>query len=217
MTSGRGGEPPQLRQARRDEYAEQTREAVIASARKLFASRGFVSTTVNEIAEMSRVSSGTVYQQCGGKQGLLRTLLRSWTDAPLMHTMIEGIDSAMSGAEVLEALADAHLEMYLAFHEIVRLSVATAPHDEDAARSLREVNDLHRGALVTAAQKLRALGLLSDTSDDDFADIATFYFGTHNGIPFLVNDLGWAPTRARNWIARQFARSVGVSSEDRQQ
>ena len=72
-------QPAERPRSRRDEYAEQTREAVVASARALFAERGYFATTINDIAAASRVSPGTVYQQCGGKQGLLRTLMDTWT------------------------------------------------------------------------------------------------------------------------------------------
>ena len=41
---------------RREEYADQTRAAVIAAARRLFAENGFFQTKVEQIAQLSRVS-----------------------------------------------------------------------------------------------------------------------------------------------------------------
>ena len=43
---------------RREEYADQTRAAVIAAARQLFAENGFFQTKVEQIAKLSRVSPG---------------------------------------------------------------------------------------------------------------------------------------------------------------
>jgi AcrR family transcriptional regulator len=68
--------------SRREEYADQTRAAVIAAARQLFAENGFFQTKVEQIAKLSRISPATVYAQCGGKQGLLRLLMDSWTETP---------------------------------------------------------------------------------------------------------------------------------------
>ena len=51
--------PPPRRPGRRDEYAQQTRDAVVVAARALFADRGFVATTVDDIAASSRVSPGS--------------------------------------------------------------------------------------------------------------------------------------------------------------
>jgi AcrR family transcriptional regulator len=50
---------------------------VVAAARRLFAENGFFQTKVEQIAKLSRVSPATVYAQCGGKQGLLRSLMDS--------------------------------------------------------------------------------------------------------------------------------------------
>src|SRR5579871_5598438 len=69
---------------RREEYADQTRAAVIAAARQLFAENGFFQTKVEQIAKLSRVSPATVYAQCGGKQGLLRLLMDTWTQSQMI-------------------------------------------------------------------------------------------------------------------------------------
>jgi AcrR family transcriptional regulator len=60
---------------RREEYPELTRRAVLEATRQLFGERGFFLVKVDEIAAASRVSPATVYAQCGGKHGLLRSLM----------------------------------------------------------------------------------------------------------------------------------------------
>src|SRR4051812_26493236 len=77
---------------RREEYVEQTKRSVLEAARELFATRGFFATKVEDIAGASRVSPATVYAQCGGKQGLLRSLVDMWTVAPIVTETIECID-----------------------------------------------------------------------------------------------------------------------------
>ena len=81
---------------RREEYADQTRAAVIAAARRLFAENGFFQTKVEQIAKLSRVSPATVYAQCGGKQGLLRSLMDSWTQAP---AVVESYEESLAAAD----------------------------------------------------------------------------------------------------------------------
>lgn len=205
----RGPVPPPRQPRRRDDYAQQTRDAVLEAARALFADRGFVATTVGDIAASSRVSTGTVYQQCGGKHGLLRTLLALWTDAPSLPRAADRVDEARSGEEVFDILGDAYLEMYRQFGDVIGLGVAVAPLDGESARCLREANAKQRVVLARAARKLRELGVLPhSTSDDHFADVADFYFGGHGGIQFLAAHLGWTPETARTWITTQFARSL---------
>src|SRR6204780_5686460 len=88
-----------------EEYADQTRAAVIAAARRLFGENGFFQTKVDQIAKLSRVSPATVYAQCGGKQGLLRSLMDSWTQSP---PVVESLQESLAGddaARVMQALA----------------------------------------------------------------------------------------------------------------
>ncbi|MGI8864618.1 MAG: TetR/AcrR family transcriptional regulator [Solirubrobacteraceae bacterium] len=60
--------------ARRREQARQTQEAILDTARELFLSHGFASTTVAAIAEGARVSVDTIYKTFGGKAGLVRAI-----------------------------------------------------------------------------------------------------------------------------------------------
>jgi AcrR family transcriptional regulator len=59
---------------RRQEQARQTRDAIIATARRLFLSNGFASTTVAAIAGEIGVSVDTIYKSFGGKPGLVRAI-----------------------------------------------------------------------------------------------------------------------------------------------
>ncbi|OBA58405.1 hypothetical protein A5647_21275 [Mycobacterium sp. 1100029.7] len=200
---------PEPRRTRRDEYAEQTRNAVIEAARALFAERGYFATTINEIADASRVSPGTVYQQCGGKQGLLRTLMDQWTTSELVSQTLERINVAESLEEMLEELSNSYLEFWRRYDDIVQLVAATAAHDAEAMESFAQATQRHRAALYEIAGKARQLGAFSSRlSDEDFADIALYHYGPQNGYHFTVSVLGWSEQRAQDFIKKQFARSL---------
>lgn len=209
MTPDKAG--PGARRSRRDEYAEQTRQAVVDAARGLFARQGYFATTVNDIAAAGRVSAGTVYQQCGGKQGLLRTLMDMWTKAPLVQQTLDEIDRSETLDEALEALSASYLEFWRQFDDIVQLVVATAAHDVEAMESLSQAIVRHRTALHTIAQKIRQLGGLDDAfSDDDFADITLYHYGPQNGFHFTITVLGWSEAKAKAFLSAQFAHSLSA-------
>ncbi len=211
MTSEDG--QPSLRRSRRDEYAEQTRLAVIDAARKLFAERGYFNCTVNEIAEAGRVSAGTVYQQCGGKHGLLRTLMDIWTTAPLVQQTLDRVNATESFDELLQNLSDAYFEFFRQFDDIVQVVITTAAHDTEAMALLDQAMQRHRTALHEIARKARKLGGFPNSfSDDDFADVVLFYYGPQNGLHFTIKVLGWPERRARDWIGRQFAQGLRESA-----
>lgn len=201
--------PPSSRLSRRDEYAQQTRQAVVDAARKLFSERGFFATTVNDIAEASRVSAGTVYQQCGGKQGLLRTLMDTWTTAPLVQQTLDIIGAAETLDDALDALAESYLRFYRQFDDIIQVVIATAPYDEESMTALADATVRHRTALQAISRRVRVLGAFPTAfSDDDFADIALYHYGPQNGYHFTVSVLGWPVNRAQTFINRQFKRSL---------
>ncbi|MUL74946.1 TetR/AcrR family transcriptional regulator [Mycolicibacterium sp. CBMA 226] len=206
-------EPPGLptapRRTRRDEYAEQTRQAVVDAARKLFAERGYFAATVNEIAEASRVSPGTVYQQCGGKQGLLRTLMDIWTTSALVQQTLDAINAADTVEAALEVLADAYLEFFRQFDDIIQVVLATAPHDAEAASALDQATLRHRTALQEISARVRELGdFPASFTDTDFTDLAIYYYGPQSGYHFTVAVLGWSEARARDFLHTQFGRSL---------
>lgn len=66
---------------RREANRRATREAVLAAARALFASKGYEDTSVREIAEASGVPERTFYRHFDGKEGLLDDELQRWVDA----------------------------------------------------------------------------------------------------------------------------------------
>ena len=56
----------------RTKKAARTRRAVIAAAERLFVQHGYVSTSVQAIADAAGVSRATVFNSVGGKPALLR-------------------------------------------------------------------------------------------------------------------------------------------------
>src|ERR1700757_4108962 len=105
--------------SRRQEYAEATWRAVVTAARELFGEAGYSRTTVQQIARRARVSPATVYAQCGGKQGLLKTLMDEWTAGPVVRETIEACAAAGSGREKLHVLAEGYVAIIEASGDII--------------------------------------------------------------------------------------------------
>src|SRR6202046_1609854 len=121
---------------RREEYADQTRAAVIATARRLFAENGFFQTKVEQIAKLSRVSPATVYAQCGGKHGWLRSLMDSWTQAPVVVESLQESLAAGDAALVMQTLSTAYLQITKQWGGVIRGVIDVAPHDDESGSVL---------------------------------------------------------------------------------
>jgi AcrR family transcriptional regulator len=63
------------------ERRAETRQQLLAAARDLIAARGVAGASVDALAEAADRTSGALYAQFGGKDGLLLALLDSWKKA----------------------------------------------------------------------------------------------------------------------------------------
>jgi AcrR family transcriptional regulator len=203
-TADRGGG----RVSRRAEYAQATRQAIVEASRRLFAEKGFFATKVDDIAHAARVAPATVYAVAGGKQGLLRTLMDIWTTAPVVAATMERIAKLDDPAAILRTVAMVTREMRQEFGDIMRVMIATAPHDQAVAESLETATSRYRAGNAFAGRRLAELGALRaglDARDAD--DILWFYFG-YAGLFTLVDDNGWTYSQAEEWLVDAASRAL---------
>ena len=86
---------PQLK-SRRELYSEATRAALLGEATRLFATRGYAGTSLEDVAAASRVTRGAVYHHFDGKQALFEAVL----DAQEARAIAEITAAATSSSEV---------------------------------------------------------------------------------------------------------------------
>jgi AcrR family transcriptional regulator len=157
---------------------------------------------VNEIAAAARVSPATVYAVNGGKQGLLRTLVDDWSaDAPIIAEARAHIETLDDPAEILRYLTKVTGEMRRDYGDIMKLVIATAPHDPTAAEGFALATSRWRSFFEECvAPRLNDLGGLRQDIDPDTArDILWLYLG-YAGYFTLVEDNGWSYDRAETWL-----------------
>jgi AcrR family transcriptional regulator len=185
---------------RREEYPDQTRAAVIAAARRLFADNGFFQTKVDEIAKLSRVSPATVYAQCGGKQGLLRSLMDSWTQAPMVAESQQESLAAADAVLVMRTLSTAYLQITKQWGDVIQVVIDVAPHDDESGTVLATAQRRHSRSLTTICRHLQDIGALRDDVDARLASrIITYYYGI-DGLLRTREVFGWSLERSNEWL-----------------
>ena len=185
---------------RRQEYAEQTRQAVIEAARKLFSTRGYAQTKVDDIAALARVSPMTIYSGLGGKTGLLRVLMDLWSTTPGNDIALEDIKAQSDPNVVIEKVALIVRQMRERFADIAYFMHDAAPNDLEVTANLAIATERYRAwcsDVIKHLQKLRALrrGL----SMQEATDILWFFFG-YWGYYTLHNENGWTYEQAQGWL-----------------
>ena len=193
---------------RREEYADQTRAAVIAAARQLFAENGFFQTKVEQIAKLSRVSPATVYAQCGGKQGLLRLLMDSWTETPAVAESYQESLAADDAVLVMQTLSAAYLQITKQWGDVIRVVIDVAPHDGESAAVLATAQKRHNHNLTEICRHLEDIGALRDGVDARLATrIITYYYGI-DGLLRTRDVFGWSLERSNKWLLANASAAV---------
>ena len=195
-------------QPRREEYADQTRAAVIAAARRLFAENGFFQTKVEQIAKLSRVSPATVYAQCGGKQGLLRSLMDSWTQAAMAIEYHQESLAADDAALVMQILGTSYLQVTKQWGDVIRVVIDVAPHDDESGAVLATAQRRHNRSLTDICRHLESIGALRDDVDARLARrIITYYYGI-DGLLRTRDVFGWSLERSNEWLLAHASAAV---------
>src|ERR1700729_845856 len=193
---------------RREEYADQTRAAVVAAARQLFAENGFFQTKVEQIAKLSRVSPATVYAQCGGKQVLLRLLKDSWTETPAILESFQESLAADDAALVMQTLSAAYLQITKQWGDVIRVVIDVAPHDEESAAVLATAQKRHNHNLTAICRHLEGIGALRDDVDARLATrTITYYYGI-DGLLRTRDVFGWSLERSNQWLLAHASAAV---------
>ena len=193
---------------RRQEYAEATRQAIVDTARRLFAERGYFATKVDDIAAEARVAPATVYAVTRGKLGLLNELITTWTTDPIVEATIGHILVSSDPVGIIRELAAASRQMREQFADIIRVMLSTAPHDASVAAQKDKATSVYRSALVPIAERLDQLKCLRPGTDVAHAvDVLWFYFGY--GSYFILHDEnGWSYEHAERWLADQACQEL---------
>ncbi|MCA9771610.1 MAG: TetR/AcrR family transcriptional regulator [Myxococcales bacterium] len=149
---------------RRVEYSESTREALVASARRLFGSKGYGDAAVEEICVDARLTKGALYHHFRNKRALFEAVFEE-----IEREAMERVTRAVAGAEDpwtgaiagVRAFLDACMEP-----DFQRLALREGPAVLGIER-VREIDARYSAGLVHAAlSALMEAGLLAPRSVD---------------------------------------------------
>src|SRR5690349_3233958 len=196
--ANQGGGARRYHSPRRAEQALATRRAVLDAARDLFVRKGYLATTVADIAREARVAVDTVYATVGRKPALLREVLEtaiSGTDQAVpaeQRDYVARVRAAPTAAGKIEAYVSGLVELQPRLAPVYLALRDAAATDPDSAALWREISGRRARNMRAFAADLRATGeLRTDLSDDEIADIVWSMNGPEYWT-LLVSDRGWS-------------------------
>jgi AcrR family transcriptional regulator len=192
---------------RRREQALATRGAVLDAARELFVEHGFVTTTIQAIADRAGVSPETVYATFRNKRSLLSSVIDVSVvgdDAPvplLERAWVQEIRDEPDPRRKLRILArngTLILERVTPIYEVLRGAAAADPQIAslwELHKSQRFAGQRELARIVGAGRSLRK-GLSADVAADTL-----FAIGSPETYRLLTVDRGWHADRFERWYA----------------
>ncbi|MER7243841.1 helix-turn-helix domain-containing protein [Kribbella sp. NPDC000426] len=195
-------------QSRRELYAEMTRDEVVRSARKLFGRYGYSQTTVENIARDAQVSPATVYAQCGGKEGLLHSLMDMWTTSNLVLSIIAECAAAGSAHARLDALAKGYVAIYAESGDIIQIVTSAAATAPAAEAFLKVADERHLSALREIVTGIRDVGGLADGITVEEAAQVIFFHFRYAQFALASEEFGWGVDRTTRWLTDRVAAAI---------
>lgn len=142
-----------VKPGRREISAALTRTAVLQAAQRLFVTKGFETTSIDEIAKASQSSNGAVYHHFRDKQEIFAAVFRS-TQAAILQKAHAAIPAGATSWEAVERSTRAFLRGYVDDDEaraLLRQSIGVLGWDRvrelDQEMSLPLIRDMLTGAI----------------------------------------------------------------------
>lgn len=191
--------------------ARESRDRVLAVARRLFVEHGYAGTSIARIAQEAGVSTPTVFAGFRSKVNLLKeavdtAIAGDTDDRPLRERpVLQRIHEAKTFAEVVVRMTDAFAEVAERAYPIYAVVHGAADSDPQIA-ALRHELDRQRlaGAGLLAATVIDRLGY----GDAEEVRDALYVLQSPLQYGLIVHDLGRPPGWYRSWVARQL-RALG--------
>jgi len=199
--------PRKYSSPRRQEQAAATRSAILTTARRLFETDGYATTTIEGIAADVGISSKTVYLAFATKAGLLRAV---WDAAlkgdeqpagiaerPWYRQVLEERD----GTRKLELLAHHSVNVKQRIAAVLRAIRSAADVDDDLASLWQLIETdfwANQRAVVESLHATRSLrrGLGVDRATD-----ILWTLNHPDQWQLLVVQRGWTPAQFERWLA----------------
>lgn len=158
------------------------RAAILEAARALFAEKGLLASTIDEVAERAEVAKGTIYLHFKSKEEMLSALLDEGL-ALVGQRFIEAIDPSLPADENLRRLCDAYCRVYREEPQYFKLLFFCSHADVKAKICANPSECQGLPPLAALIQKGIDEGVFSPTVDPSKA--AAIAWASSNGIVLM--------------------------------
>ena len=186
----------------RDAQAAQTRDRILAAAKKFFQFEGFECVTIEKLAQEAEVSMPTIYSLFQSKRGILRALMDQALPSDQFEALIQVAEQEKSAQGLLAISAKIARQMYDAERaqmDIFRGASVLAPEfkELEKERELRRYNRQEKTFKLIVKEKSLVKGLSLSKARD-----VLWAFTGRDMYRMLVVEQGWTSEEYEKWLAQ---------------
>jgi AcrR family transcriptional regulator len=196
----------------RADQARLTSQAIVDAAFALFAEKGYAAVSVDEVADVARVSRATVFNSVGGKPSLLKEAFRlafgraaGAPDVPMPlveRPRSREIRSRPTAHGYLAGYAGLCTSLHGHMARVYEAIREGARADPDVAALWIEVNDERRRGAATIVADVKARARLRAGLDEDDAADVVWVLNDPVHFHMLVLGRGWSEEKFQAWLTR---------------
>ncbi len=183
----------------REERARETRLRIRKSARRLFTDKGFVETTVAQIAADAGVSTQTVYASYGSKAAIVGAMLDELEEAVDRAARVDKLKTEQDPRRQLQMFVSTSRTLFEQGAPILRAAFA-ASGDPDLAAMARRGDDNRREGTRQLARRWAAVGALRPGLKEKDAADRFWLLTSPEQFLLAIDRLSWTPARYHRWL-----------------
>jgi AcrR family transcriptional regulator len=188
-----------VKKGHRQRQAEATKAQIAAAARTLFATQGYVGTTIAAIADAADIPAPTIYSAFGGKAAILRAI--AWSVVGTLD-VDRAHDEALAHPDPREALrlvANLQRRQFEQMYDVIDIYQEAARTDPDIAEDLRAIAANRERAFRRQVEAVAAH--LAPGIDVDAGVAVYLTLVLPEVYRTLVIERGWTADRYEHWLA----------------
>ena len=185
--------------------------AICTAARRLFSTRGYLATSIDDLAAEAGVARPTIFTAVGSKADILKAVVdhaMAGDDAPVPVADRLWFQEALDEPDPLRSLR-LHVRNICRIAErvgpLLAAVQAAATVDLEVARMWAELLDQRRTAMTTITTNLAGKTALRCDTETAIDMLWAFTPDTYLR---LVRDAGWSPERFESWLYDTLQRAL---------
>jgi AcrR family transcriptional regulator len=191
---------------RREVAAAETRREILRAARRLFAERGFASTSVQQIAEESGVAVQTIYSSIGSKAALVLALNDLIDEEADVAGLAAGLLAETDPPQLIAKGVHLTRRLNERCGDLIQVLLSAEVAEPEAAAAVADGMRRHEHGASHIAQRLAALGALGVGTTPERASAVFSMMTSPASWRQLTHHAGWTFDEAEAWLTPSLAQ-----------